>query len=95
MTDTEKIREWLDECGEIEMLNDAVRDSLAQKLAEFIDRDKQSRDQRLLDMFSGGPPVQESDPRCRNCGGFTTYARVSSHGLCMRCENDRKIPGSV
>src|SRR5208337_5323957 len=33
------------------------------------------------------PQVQVSGPQCVKCGAFTTYARVRSHGLCMKCEN--------
>ena len=34
------------------------------------------------------PPkqVQVSGPQCKKCGGFTTYKRRDSHGLCMKCE---------
>lgn len=29
---------------------------------------------------------QRSGGICRKCGGFTTYKRQNTHGLCMRCE---------
>lgn len=31
--------------------------------------------------------VQTTGPRCKGCGGFTTYTRVKRCGLCMKCEN--------
>lgn len=33
---------------------------------------------------------QISGPKCKNCGAFTTYTRVNTHGLCMKCENESK-----
>ncbi len=38
------------------------------------------------------PPVQKqvSGPQCKKCGAYTTYARVRSHGLCMKCEREQK-----
>ncbi len=27
--------------------------------------------------------------QCKNCKGITTYARVNSHGLCMKCEGEK------
>jgi hypothetical protein len=35
-------------------------------------------------------PVQTSGPACTNCGAFTTRTRVRSHGMCMRCEYEKK-----
>jgi hypothetical protein len=35
-----------------------------------------------------GPQVQTSGPKCKQCGAFTTYKRVNTHGLCMKCELD-------
>lgn len=34
--------------------------------------------------------IQTSGPQCKKCGAFTTYARVESHGLCMKCELEAK-----
>ena len=31
--------------------------------------------------------TQTRGPKCKRCGAFTTYARVRSCGLCMRCES--------
>ncbi len=35
--------------------------------------------------------AQTSGPQCKNCGAFTTYARVNSYGMCMKCEHDSKL----
>jgi hypothetical protein len=35
--------------------------------------------------------VQTSGPQCTKCGAFTTYKRVESHGLCMKCEHESKV----
>lgn len=40
------------------------------------------------------PQIQTSGPQCKKCGAFTTYARVESHGLCMKCEIESS-PGRV
>jgi predicted DNA-binding protein len=32
--------------------------------------------------------VQTSGPQCKVCGAFTTYKRVNSHGMCMKCEGE-------
>ena len=32
--------------------------------------------------------VQTSGPQCKKCGAFTTYARVDSIGLCMKCDHE-------
>lgn len=36
------------------------------------------------------PQIQVSGPKCRFCGAFTTYARVFSHGMCMKCEDEKR-----
>lgn len=33
--------------------------------------------------------VQTNGPRCKKCNAFTTYARVNTHGLCMKCEQEQ------
>lgn len=49
---------------------------------------------RVVELESAAPSLlanqQTSGPRCRKCGAFTTYARVDSHGMCMRCESAAK-----
>lgn len=37
---------------------------------------------------NSGKHVQTSGPQCKKCGAFTTYARVNSHGFCMKCEQE-------
>jgi hypothetical protein len=32
--------------------------------------------------------------RCTRCGAFTTYKRVESHGMCMKCEHELTLPSS-
>jgi hypothetical protein len=34
--------------------------------------------------------TQTSGPRCVVCGAFTTYKRVETHGMCMKCEGDAR-----
>jgi hypothetical protein len=34
--------------------------------------------------------TSEEGPRCKQCRAFITYARVESHGLCMKCELENK-----
>lgn len=33
--------------------------------------------------------TQVDGPKCKQCGAFTTYARVNTHGLCMKCEQEQ------
>lgn len=40
------------------------------------------------DQVNTSPQIQTSGPQCKKCGNFTTYKRVESHGLCMKCETE-------
>ena len=35
------------------------------------------------------PRIQTEGPKCKQCGAFTTYTRVNTHGLCMKCEREQ------
>ncbi|HZS43376.1 MAG TPA: hypothetical protein VFA52_04295 [Candidatus Paceibacterota bacterium] len=82
MITSERVQEWLEEYGEVDLLNEAACRSLAEKLAKRINSE-------ILHLENDNKKkhIQESGPRCKNCGAFTTYMRVYTHGLCMRCEN--------
>jgi hypothetical protein len=46
--------------------------------------------QEFLEQIDVHPKqVQTSGPKCK-CGAFTTYKRVETHGLCMKCEEAKK-----
>ena len=44
-----------------------------------------------LDAARTAPQVQTEGPKCKQCGAFTTYTRVNTHGLCMKCEQEQSI----
>lgn len=39
------------------------------------------------------PAPQKSGGVCKKCGGFTTYTRQNTHGLCLKCELEAKQNG--
>jgi len=80
-------------------LNDEIVDEIAARLNEQDERLLRGIFQaRLGDgTFREERPkqIQTSGPRCKQCGAFTTKKRVETHGLCMKCENDKRVSSGV
>lgn len=70
-----------------EILDDTQWRELEDQIIAEIEtsRKSKSRDHRE----SQGKQVQTSGPQCKKCGAFTTYKRVETHGLCMKCEREK------
>ena len=65
----------------------------AERVEELNALNRESDEQEKAEVLI--KQVQTSGPKCKGCGAFTTYKRVNTHGLCMKCEGEARKAGKL